>query len=201
MALNLITAPTVKPVTVADVAAQVRGDLIAESALVELYISAVVAKAENYIKRALVNQTWELKLDMFPINCHASAARYRSIPLPLSPVSSITSVKYIDVDGVTQTVAASEYVMTADDPNALVPAYGKIWPIARIQPEAVTIRYVCGYGATAASVPEGIKSWILMNVATLYENRETISIGKGQLVELNTLADSLLDDYVLRTFA
>ena len=206
MGLNLITAPTVKPVTVADVAAQVRADLTAESTLVDLYIAAVTAKAENFIKRALVNQTWELTLDHFPIvSCDLMGVRDpayipNKISLPLAPVQSITSIKYIDVDGVQQTLTGTEYTLTADDPNCVVPAYGKTWPSARLQPGSVTIRYVAGYGATSASVPESIRAWILMNVASLYENRESVTVGKGQLVELNTFADSLLDSYVLRSF-
>lgn len=202
MALKLITAPTLKPVTVSDLSSQMRADLTGETALIELYISAVTAKAENYTKRALVTQTWELTLDCFPCSSSLSGniQRIGAISLPLSPVQSITSIKYLDASGVLQTLASTEYSLTSDDPNVVVPAYGKTWPDTLMQAGAVVIKYVAGYGATAASIPEAIRIWIMLNVATLYENRETVVIGKGSLVELNTMADSLIDDYVLRSF-
>jgi uncharacterized phiE125 gp8 family phage protein len=211
MALNLITAAAAKPVLVADVAAQVRADLTAESTLIDLYISAVTAKAENYIKRALINQTWEYTLDYFPPvlcqNIHPSLrhgynsfARMEGIPLPMSPASAITSIKYIDVNGVLQTLDSAKYTLLTDDPNQVIPAYGESWPEYRSQPGAVAIRYVAGYGAASSNVPEAIRAWILLNVASLYENRENIAIGNGGVIELSTMADSLIDSYRLVTF-
>jgi uncharacterized phiE125 gp8 family phage protein len=202
MALNLITAPTAKPLIPTDVGDQIRADITDESMLIDLYISAITAKAESYIKRALITQTWELSLDMFPINQSRFIAsqRINGIALPMSPVQSIVSVKYIDINGTEQTLASMEYSLTGDDPNVLVSGYNKFWPDYRMQPGAIKIRYTAGYGNEATDIPEGIRAWILMNVASLYENRESVVIGKGALVELTTLADGLLNDYVLRAF-
>lgn len=43
------------------------------------------------------------------------------------------------------------------------------------------------------AVPQCIRNWMLLNIAAMYENRESIIIGQGGVIELNTLADSLLD--------
>jgi len=234
--VRLITAPIVKPVTLADVEAQVRATLTSESALINAYISAVTDKAENYTRRALITQTWEITLDRFPL-C-------RGIALPLSPVQSITSIKYIDTNGVEQTVDPTAYVLTAGDPAEVYPVYGLYWPSTRTQPDAVTIRYVCGYGGPAVfaagttyalgdrvlytngntyqlttlavagtlptdatkwtldhpgfAVPDAIRIWMMMNIASLHENRE--SVGKSGTVEFSSLADSLLDSYRLVQF-
>jgi hypothetical protein len=83
--------------------------------------------------------------------------------LPRPPLVSITSVSYVDTTAHTQTWAATSGLSAreAAGPKAqyawIVPAYAIVlYPITRYQPEAVTIEYVCGYGA-ASAVPDSIK--------------------------------------------
>jgi uncharacterized phiE125 gp8 family phage protein len=185
MALKLITAPTNKPVTTSAMEAHLRSDLSDEITIVNAYIGAITEKAETYTRRALMTQTWELVLDEFP-KC--------GIVIPLPPLQSVTSIKYLDDNGVEQTLSAADYKIDTDtEPARIYPAYGKQWPDTRNEINAVRIRFVCGY-LTADAVPESVKAWIMLNVANLYENRETIVVGqKSQVVELTTMADSLLD--------
>jgi len=192
MALKLVTPPTVEPLTMADVEAQTRADLTTESELVEGYISAVRARAEVELRRALLTQTWDLVLDAFP----TSTARnpFAALEINLPPLQSITHIKYLSTDNVLTTLAASEYVVDLDStPGRVTPAYGKVWPSTLDYPGAVRIRFVAGYGDEVMDVPQCIRHWMLMNVATLYENRESLTIGNGGVIELKTLADSLLD--------
>ncbi len=183
MALRLITAPAVKPVTVSDMESHMRAVLTAETAIVEAYIAAITEKAEAYTRRALVSQTWELVLDGFPCE----------IRLPLSPLQSVTSIKYLDAAGVLQTLDPSMYVVdSASEPGRISPAYGTTWPVTLPVHGAVVIKFVCGYGAAASSVPASIKAWIMLNVASLYENRE--SIGDPRLSEIG-MAESLLTPF------
>jgi hypothetical protein len=70
-----------------------------------------------------------------------------------------------------------------------------VWPIPLPQIGAVQINYTAGYGTTAASVPEGIRHWMLMRISTLYENREEVAIlGRGKVDPL-PFVDGLLDPY------
>ena len=208
MSLRLITAPGIKPVSVADISAQVRFDLTAESSLIDSFIGAVTEKAENLTRRALITQTWELALEAFPCStqvvgpwqfpCCAQFRPYNSAPIliPLAPVQSITSVQYLDTDGVQQTMDPAAYVLdTASTPARIVPAYQTTWPTAANMPGGVVVRFVAGYGLTAADVPESIKAWIKLNVASLYENRESVLVGaRAQQIELS-IADSLIAPY------
>jgi len=181
--MKLITAPTVEPVLLADVEAQCRATLTDESAAVNLMIVAVRQKAENVLHRALINQTWDLVLDEFS----------DEIEIKKPPLVSVSSVKYYDTDGVLQTLANTEYTVDTDStPGRVYPAYGKTWPVNQDRPNAVRIQFVAGYGAAGAAVPACIRQWMLLNIANLYENRETIIIGSINS-ELNTLCDSLLD--------
>ena len=195
MALKLITAPVARPLTVQDVSDQTRADLTVEQVLIETYIAAVAAKAEVIIGRALITQTWELSTESF------SCAHPHGIRLPFSPVQEIVSITYIDTNGDSQIVNPANYYLTGDDPEMVAPVYGTVWPVSRNHPGVVKIRYICGYGDTSDDIPEAIRVWMLMNVAALYENRETVTVGKSGLIELSTLADSLLDSYRLVTFS
>jgi len=154
---------------------------------VETYIGAITETAEANTRRAMITQEWELSLDCFP----ASGV----IPLPLPPLQSVTSIKYLDVAGTLQTIDPSGYAVDiSGEPGRVVPAHGTAWPTTQDMPAAVAIRFVCGYGDTADTVPPAIKAWIMLNVADLYENRETVVIGNS-VNRLSTMADALLNPF------
>jgi uncharacterized phiE125 gp8 family phage protein len=181
MALRRITAPATKPVEVEDIEAQSRAMMADDYDLVDAYIGAITEKAEAYTRRALITQAWELVLDRFP---------FREIEIPLNPLQSVTSITYYDANGSLITMADTEYTVdSASVPARIIPVYNKVWPTTLNHPGTVIIRFVCGYG-TAAEIPESIKAWIKMNVASLYENRE--SVGSVKLTETG-ICDSLLD--------
>lgn len=191
MALKLITAPAAEPVSLAEAKAQCRIDGSDEDALIALMISAARRAAEIRSGRALVTQTWELALDAFP----ASA-----IELPMPPVQSIVSIKYLDAAGVEQTIDAADYALDTygSQRHWVLPAQNVSWPDTLDAANAVKIRFTAGYGA-AADVPQDIKMWILLALGTMVKHRETTA--EGQLVELpGDYWQSLLDPYRILTF-
>lgn len=155
MGLKLITAPSAEPVTLSDVKAQLpvlTGDT-SQDAVITRRITEARQWVEEYLDRSLINQTWERALDQFA----------DTIDLPKGPVSSVSSVKYLDPDGVEQTLAGTEYQL--DDygsPAWVMPAYGKSWPSTQSTINAVKVRYVAGYGAAGSSVPGPIKEAIML---------------------------------------
>ena len=172
-ALKLVTAPTIQPVTLAEARMQLKDPPAVEDFLIESAIRAACEHAEAYTGRRFVTQTWDYFLDCFPNEWANQYGRSRGeFALPHPPLVSVTSVKYFDEAGVEQTLATSEYQVDASsDPGRIAPAYGKSWPSARAQLNAVTVRFVCGYGGLA-SVPFSIKAAILLIVGHLFEHRE-----------------------------
>lgn len=151
--------------------------------LLAALITAARRQAEDITGRALVTQTWTYRLDEFPV---------AAIGLPKPPLVSIASIKYLDVDGVLQTMATDDYeVYTSALLGLVTPAYGSSWPNTREVPEAVRVEYTCGYGA-AAAVPQEIKQWMLVQIAHWYANREASSVVK---LEPLPFVDALLDAY------
>lgn len=128
----------------------------------------------GWLGRALVTQTWKLLLDEFPGSFRFGCNRHGRIALPLPPLQSVTSVKYIDADGVEQTLTAdTDYrVVTDAEPGFVEPLYGKTWPSARDEANAVRITYVAGYGDSGDDVPALLRSYVKIAAAFRYQFRE-----------------------------
>lgn len=125
-------------------------------------IAAARQAVEDITGRALVTQTWEDRLCIFP--CSVGQIQI------LRPVlQTIVSVKYLDSDGVLQTLVNTAYgVDTAPLFGRIYPAYGTAWPTVRSQPGAVQIRYQAGYGEPE-DVPEPIRLAIKLMVGHWYD--------------------------------
>ena len=180
MGLKIITAPATEPVALIEAKLHLRVDHSTEDALITALISAAREECEHLLERTIAEQTLELAIDEFPAN---------GIKLPRPPVISITSVTYVDEDGVSQTMASGDYYLDdAQAPAWLLPVYDTEWPGTRAEANAVKVRYVAGY----ADCPELIRAWILLRVGTLYASREADSDKPAQP---SPFVDRLLDRY------
>lgn len=179
MTLKLITAPSVEPVTRAEAKLQCRidADLTADDTRMDQLIAAARRAAEHKLQRAIITQTWERLWDAFP-------SGNGGIELGMPTVQSITSVSYYDTSGVLQTLSSSAYSHDADTDMGLwvLPAINTTWPDTLDTANAVRVRFVSGYGATAASVPEDIRTWILLYVEHAYR-RESMPEWVGELLD------------------
>lgn len=173
MGLTLITAPTDEPIGATDAITHLRlGEDTDEDALLNALIVAAREHVEAITNRVLLTQTWELTLDYFP-RFRSQDWSHQPLRVPKPPLQSVTSIKYLDMGGTLQTLANTEYTVdTTDVMGRIVPAWMKIWPITRDTLNAVTIRFVCGYG-DAAAVPSSIKQAMLLLIGGMYENRES----------------------------
>lgn len=160
--------------------------------LVVSLIKTARQSAEAFTRRAFITQTWDLKLNGFP----------RQIEVPLPPLISVTSLAYLDANGASQTLTVTTgYVVDAPagpyaDPGRITLPYGVMWPQSQMVENAVTLRFVAGYGA-ASAVPEAIKSAMKLIIGHLYENRENVVITeRGSIVqEMPQAAEHLLWPY------
>lgn len=153
----------------------------AEDTRITQAIKAATGQAEHFMQRALLPQTWALVLDRFP--CW-------EMLIPRPPLMEVTSIVYVDDDGVEQTRAASLYhVVRQVGPKArrstIEPVYGETWPSTRRQRDAVTVTYRAGYVETVGAspevvnVPEEIKEGIAMRASEFYKQRSDSVIGFG----------------------
>ncbi len=162
--------PAVEPVTVEAAKRNCDADDNYRDEDFARWIAAARRKVEADTRRALITQTHVLKLDAFPVGDW--------IDLPQPPLSSVTSVQYVDTGGTSQTFASSKYTVdTARTPGAILLAYAETWPTPRPQRNAVTVTYVAGYGANGTAVPEPLIDAVLILVKHRFENPELASFG------------------------
>lgn len=186
MSLKLITGPAVLAVALADAKLQLRETGTDQDTLITRLIKGATARAEHETGRALLEQTWELVLDAFPL---------AEIELARPPVMGITSVTYLDAAGALQTLLSTAYTLDADLlPGWLFPAVGTSWPATQDVANAVRVRFKCGYGTADTAVPDGFKDWIMVQLTTLFDNRDLLALAKAD-ADPGCYGARLLDPY------
>lgn len=195
-AISTVTAPAYEPVTVAEAREWCRiGSGITEHDWVlNLLIIAMREYAESLTGRAFARRTLKLTTDEF-----ATDAKWRyAFYLPFPPLSSVSSLVYIDGDGAEQTMDAADYdVHTYCEPGLLVPSYQTSWPSLRAVPNAVQITYVAGY-AGPSLIPRAVRTWMQARISTLFEQREQIVVGMSVSPIPRDAYDGLLDGVIAR---
>lgn len=91
----------------------------------------------------------------------------------------MTTVKYYDSDNVEQTLSSGRYTVDITSQPARVVIDADGWPEVFDRANAVTVRFVCGYGATADDVPASLRAAMLLHIGDLFENRQN---GQAQQV-------------------
>lgn len=189
MNLRLVTPATVEPVTLAQANFHLRlttdaTDVTAqpEDTLVAALITAARQSAEEYLNRAIAEATYEYRGASF------------DMAIPMAPVQSIVSLKYVDTAGALQTVLAPAYELAGTPAEPLIrAAYGTSWPSdVRGQDDSIRLQFVAGYSA-GNPLPKPIYQAVLLMVGHLFENREDSTA--LQLRELPMGAKFLLNPY------
>lgn len=178
-----------------------RLDCALEDVWLQACLAAATDQAQGKMNRQLLQATRELTLARWPKN-------NGPVKIPFPPLQEISSVEYLDTDGNTQTLDASDWHLDNTreaSPAMLYPAPGTEWPdTLPDHPGAVTITFVCGYpqsGSPAVAVlPQAIAHWILLRVEDLYEHRGTYALVNGALSlkeAPRSRADGLLDKWIV----
>jgi len=186
MSLVLNTAPAIEPISTADAKTHLRIDTSDDDAYIDAIVKAARVYAENFLRRALITQTWDLYLDAFPSV---------GISMPKAPIQSVSAITYVDTDGVTQTLASSVYTVDAyADPGKIILAYQQSFPSTRAVANAVKITFIAGYGSAVSDIPEQIIQGMKLLIGHLYENREQVIVGTS-VSDLPMTIETLLRAY------
>ena len=219
--LRVLVPPARPAVSLATVRQHVRVDNTGDDQLLALYTETATATAEMFLSRALITQTLSWSSGEAPgldpstlfsrgilpygLSHAAPLIGARPLELPRSPVQEILSVALSRPltgwpDGDTAAIRvmdpASYRTELSSDPALLRfggPAFfGGLGRAAWGQ--AVTITFMAGYGATEDLVPAPIRQAILMQTASLYENRGDVAS------ELSDVATRLMYPYRIVSF-
>lgn len=191
----IVTPPVIKPVTLTEVKAALDIGYTAKDDLISGLIDAATAHLDGWtgiLGRCLCEQIWRQDFDDF-----RSCMR-----LPLFPVTSIVSVKYIDTSGAQQTIDDGSYSLREDALGALVRfATSYSFPPLNTEGPAVSVEYVAGYLDTPAvdeieadpeadppvegvaavprlsNVPAGIKQAMMLMIRQWFDNPSAAIVG------------------------
>lgn len=189
--LSLVSGPGSEPIGLDEIKAHLRVDGTDEDGLIIGKMTAARMLVESWIGRALITQTWDWFLPCWPSDEYGG-----TFYVPNSPLQSVTSLKYVDLNGDEQTWSSSNYEVIAPagprpGPGLIRPAYLIFWPNIRSQPDAVRIRFVAGWTGPE-KVPDPIRSAIKLVVGDLYENRESQIADARAIIQANKTVDALL---------
>ena len=138
-----------------------------EDELLTIIIQAAREYIEDYTRRAIIMQTWDYCLQLWPL---------RYFKLPYGNLQSVLSFKWYDSDGdETILVDGVDYLVSTNAEK-----YGVIflpsdisWPSGVLYPyNPIVIRFTCGWFGPDY-VPARIKAAMKMVCADMYENRES----------------------------
>lgn len=174
-ALNRTTDATSEPITTAEAKKHlnVTDAFTEDDDYIDLLVEVARIWVEDYCSVALINQTWNMKLDAWPSD--------GVICLYPTPLASVSSVKYEDTAGDTQTLVSGTDYQTdlVSVPGRILTEPDVTWPTLESgRLNAIEVIFVAGYGATAASVPIDFTHAIKLLVGHWYEHREEASDGK-----------------------
>lgn len=133
---------------------------------------AAVARLDgpkSSIRRALLTQHWSMFLDGFP----------SVITIPLSPLQTVTCIKFRDPDGAWQQVASAKYRVSAAHSwqPEIAPVPGEWWPDTQAVKDAVEVRFRAGFGDSHADIPNAILQAVLELAAHHYSERQPVVFG------------------------
>ncbi len=163
--VDVVTAPTKEPLTLAQAKLHLRVDAADEDSLIYGMAIAARTQIEELTGRCLMPTTLAAYFEAFP-------AGRTPLALPRPPLQSVSSVKYW-APGATDyaTLDSAKYrVRTFDGatgpPGLVIPL--EDWPVTDPAPDAVRIEYVAGYG----NLPEPLLGVLRALLGHAYENRE-----------------------------
>lgn len=161
-----------------DMKTHLRVDFDEDDAYIEGLIAGVtdyLDGPDGYLKRALLDQTWDLKLASFPPSF---------IEVPLPPLIEVESISYYDSDDALQSIDLDDcHVTGIGNSGKIYMADNASWPtVSTSRPEPIVVRYRAGYIDSSVSpptnaVPRAIIAAVKLLVGTLYENRENTVVG------------------------
>lgn len=179
-----------EPVTLQDAKDFCRVDHDADDTLLTSMITVARQYAERQTGRVLRASTWQWTVEgvLMP---------YHKLAVQNAPCSALTA---LTVDGTAVDSSLYEFVPSGNGANE-APLLAHLMPLEGF-PEATgktVLTLSCGWAL--ADIPEAIKQWMKVRVATMYEQRETFVVGSNVKELSFNFIDGLLDPFRVPRFA
>ena len=210
--LQLITAPTIEPVTLDEAKFYLNIDIDLDDTLITSLIKAARLRCETITQRSFITTTWLQSFDFFQADHrhHRSGYSYGinfgygnyynwnwhngdRLEVFRPRLQSVDYLKYYDSSDSIRTLDSSLYTVSTGTPGFVVANPNTTFPNIICKPGAVLLQYKAGYGDTADTVPEDIKLAIKILTFHYYQNRMPVS--EVSLSEVPMSVESLLANH------
>lgn len=197
--LQTIIPSTELCVSVEDAKVHMRVDTDDEDTYIAGLINVSTTLIETFCRRTLLRKSLKLIHPTFPVS--GDSIRLPSGPV-VAPDEGYTnfSVKYIDQNGVLQTLSPTNYrLVLSHEPPMVILNPGFAWPYTQFGiPDGVQISYQAGW-ASAKEVPFTLKQAVLWFVAHYFDNRQQVVYGAShsQLQQIPNGIEALCAPYRL----
>lgn len=155
MKLIQSVAPSVEPLTLAEMKTFLRVLHDDDNELITSYITAAREKAESIMNRQIILATYELYFDVLP----------SEFKLPRPPFVALDSFQVFDG------TAWNDIEYDLDDKNTPAILHVTTWPLVSSNRNSIKVVYQAGY-EDATKVPESIKAWIRIEVEMMYDEEK-----------------------------
>lgn len=161
---QVTTNPVIEPVTLTELKDFAKIEYDEEDILLEGFIQSARIATEEYIGRALIQQTITMKMDYWPGTV---------LELPRPPLMSITKIATLDEDDAESIYNSDNYYIIKEAiPGKLVLKRSVAIPVNTDRNYGgFLIEYKAGYGVTGDKVPKSIRDAIVLWAAVLQSTR------------------------------
>lgn len=164
MTTTILTPPTVEPLSLADIKAQLKIDTADEDDLLTSLITTARQHLEAETGLCLMTQTLRLYLDDWPAS--------EVIHLPKTPVQTIDAVTVYDENGHAVQASLQDHLLDGQARPA------RLWlrnpPLPGRPINGIEIDFTAGFG-TATEVPDTLRRAMSLHVATMYAYRGVVA--------------------------
>ena len=121
------------------------------------------------------------------------------MPLPLSPVQSVDSVRVYALDDSFAVLPASSYLLDGlGVPPRLIRRGTLPWIAPQRPGNGIAIDFTAGHGSQPADVPAALRIALLVLIGHWYENRQLSDASGGASAALPPMVRDLIDPYRVR---
>lgn len=161
---SVVTPPAIEPITLDQALVQCHANQGVEDDWFIDTITAVRQDAENFTRRAFIEQTLRVSFDGWP--CFP-------VLLPRPPLIEIESVTLYDLEDSSTSINTSDLLIDVySSPGRFTINSGYSLPSVSLRAvNSVVIQYKAGYGSSADDVPRNFKQAMLLHLGYLYECR------------------------------
>jgi Phage gp6-like head-tail connector protein len=181
---QLVTASSTSIITLAEAKAHLNIPTAEtyDDTLITNLISVAQAKIEAETWRAIGSQTWKLWFDYADVNGYFNqflsnsdaiiGQPYKILNITKTPLISVQSIQYYDVNNALQTLDSSKYQV--DNVGDVARINIITLPVVYNKMNAFVINFTCGY----TTIPEMLKHVAKMIVSSLYAYREDVTMAQ-----------------------